>query len=77
MECVDMTILRFWIFRQNLNFENFRPDFSSEGHFWVVRHIFSSEKSIYGSYGPISFGPKSIYGSYGPYIPEKVPEFGS
>ena len=77
MECVGMTILRFWIFRQNLNFEHFRSDFSSEGHFWVVRHIFSSEKSIYGSYGPISFGPKSIYGSYGPYIPEKVSEFGS
>ena len=73
MECVDMTILRFWIFRQNSILENVRPDFSSEGHFWVVRHIFSSEKSIYGSYGPISFGPKSIYGSYGPYISWKSP----
>ena len=72
-----MTILKFWIFRQNLNFENFRPNFSSEGNFWVVRSTFSIEKSIYGSYGPISFGPKSIYGSYGPYIPEKVLEFGS
>ena len=68
MECVDMTILKFWIFRQKLNFENLRPNFSSEGHFWAVRLTFSSEKSIYGSYGPISSGPKSIYGSYRPYI---------
>ena len=43
-----MTILRFRIFRQNLNFENFRPDFSSEGHFWVVRHIFLAKSPYMG-----------------------------
>ena len=76
MECVDMTILRFGIFRQNLIFEDFRPDFSSEGHFWVVRSTFSIEKSIYGSYGPISSSGKSIYGSYGPYISGKALKLG-
>ena len=68
MECVDMAILKFRIFRQKLNFEDVPPDFSSEGHFCVVRPIFSSEKFIYEAYGPVSSAQKSIYGSYGPYI---------
>ena len=69
MECVDMAILKFWIFRPNLNFENFPSDFSSEGHFWVVRPIFSCEKVIYGSYGLIFSGLKSIYGHTDPIFP--------
>ena len=68
MECVDMAILKFWIFRRNLNFDNFPPDFSSEGHFWVVWSTFSSEKVINEPYGPVSSTQKSIYGSYEPYI---------
>ena len=63
-----MAILKFWIFRQNSEFGHLRSIFSSEGHIWTVRTIFSSKKSIYGSYGPYVSGRKSIYGPYGPYI---------
>ena len=56
-----------------LNFKMFGPTSSCWGHIWTLRPIFSGKTSIYGSYGPHTYGGKSIYGSYGPYISRKSP----
>ena len=53
MELVDMTIWKFWIFRQKFNIWNLRPTSSSKGHIWTSMSINSWRKTIYGPYGPL------------------------
>ena len=68
METVDMTISRFWDFRQNFEFRTLRSNFTSKVHIWILQATFSVEKSIYGPYKPHTSGRKSIYGPHRPHI---------
>ena len=49
---VDMTILKFLIFRQKNGFGHFWSISFSKGHLWTLQAIFSMKTSIYGPYGP-------------------------
>ena len=75
MKLVDMTISRFWDFRQNLELLSLRSFFLSKRHIWTVQVLFSDKKFTHGSCRPHISGRRSIYGPSvhifllgGPYI---------
>ena len=55
-----------------LNFQIFGLTPPYSGYIGVARAIFSNENSIYGSYGPHTYGGIPYMGHTGPIIPEKV-----
>ena len=55
-----------------MNFQIFSRTPPYSGHIWVVRAVFSDENSIYGSYGPHTYGGIPYMGHTGSIIPEKV-----
>ena len=71
-EIVAGAFLKFPIFRQKNEFSYFRPSFplcrSYVGRMGCIFH----ENSIYGSYGPHTYGAIPYMGHTGSIIPEKV-----
>ena len=64
-------------FRQHLNFENLRPDFSSEGHFWVVRSTFPLKSPYMGRTDLYLLVESPYMGRTEPIFLEKVLKIGS
>ena len=64
--------MKFPIFRQKMNFQIFGLTPPYSGHIWVARAILSDGNSIYGSYGPHTYGGILYMGHTGPIFPEKV-----